>query len=153
MPPLLFITLLFVAGTVARTKLPLPLPVWLAAATLALILGLISLRARKNTLALATLAVLVFFSGGVRTSLALLPERSLAPLAGSHVVLEGVVTGPAEQSADGTNYVLAVHRAGGGDTLVPAGGRVLVRDLRPAGRPVYAYGDVLRVKGVLARPR
>ncbi|BCV24547.1 DNA internalization-related competence protein ComEC/Rec2 [Gelria sp. Kuro-4] len=153
MPPLVTLTLLFIAGTVARVKLPFPSAVWLGAAALALVLGLFFLTRERRCSALIALLLLAFFSGGVRTSLALLPERSLAPLAGSHVTLEGVVVRPAEQGQAGTNYVLAVRLAGAGEALAPARGLVLVRDLRPPGRPVYAYGDVLRVKGVLARPR
>lgn len=153
MPPLVTLTLLFAFGIIVCRLAPLAFPFWLVAAVLALAVGFVCLARGKRQGAVLVLIVLTFFGGGLRTSLALLPDTALAPLAGSHVTLEGIVIRPAEESETGTTYVLAVRRAGTGENLFPARGLVLVRDLRPAREPPYQYGDILRVQGVLARPR
>lgn len=153
MPPLVSLTLLFATGVVVAVRFGLPLPYWLGGATLALFCGLISLGRGARRAALLALVTLAFFAGALRVSLALLPDKELMPLVGSHVVLEGVVSRLPEESETGTTYVLAVRMAGRAGELRPARGLVLVRDLRPGPRPRYVYGDVLRVQGVLARPQ
>lgn len=153
MPPLVTLTLLFSFGIIVCRLAPLAFPFWLGAAVLALAAGFTcALRTRRRGAVLALIA-LAFFGGGLRTSLALLPETTLEPLAGGRVTLEGVVVRPAEESEAGTTYVLAVRLAGKGESLVPARGLVLVRDLRPVREPAYQYGDILRARGVLSRPR
>lgn len=153
MPPLVTLTLFFSFGIIVCRLAPLTFPFWLGAAVFALAVGLLCLSRTRRRGAVLALIALTFLGGGLRTSLALLPDSVLEPLAGSHVTLEGLVVRPPEESEAGTTYVLAVRLAGTGQNLLPARGLVLVRDLRPGQAPAYQYGDILRVRGVLARPR
>jgi competence protein ComEC len=153
MPPLITLTLIFAAGIITAVHLALPVPLWLGTAGAIFIIGFYCLLARRRQGLILTLLLLTFLLGGLRAGLALLPEQTLAPFVGSEVLLEGVLVGEPQATASGSSYILKTRLAGRGEELTTVKGLVIVFDRRPLQEIEYSYGDLLRVKGTLLRPR
>lgn len=149
MPALIAIALAFAAGILVSRQLPFNF--WLISTAALVIIGIWTVGQRKRQAASVAILLLAFLAGALRLGMADLRTDELAPYTDKTVVIEGTVVSEAESTSLGSTYVLAV-RLVGQDQLYPATGRVLLRDLRLE-KETYGYGDLVRVRGKLVRPR
>jgi len=132
-------------------------PSWLFPAAIALFLTILLLIRSRPAARLVAALVLFVLLGAWRYDVHPF-ERCLGPtdLASYHpgdegawATIEGVVSGYADERDRGTRYQLDVERAVIDGQPQQVRGRVLIEAAR---RPRYAYGDRLRVNGVLLTP-
>lgn len=151
--PLVYLALAFAAGIWSTGLFALPVRIslllcalFLAAAAVGYFFHLHDKCVRGMVLCL--FFCLGFFQAGLATFN--LQSTGISAYTGHYVTLEGVVSAEADLRENGAYYRLDVRRLIRGKEDRPLSAAVLVR--APAAAPVYAYGDYLRLSGLLMRP-
>lgn len=148
--PLVVLTCFFIAGILLSGGVAVPPGMAIVACGLLFLLSLIGYAVtwRGNRWVIFLLFLFIGFIFG-RLSV---PQANPAILeyAGHRVTLEGVVSGEPDLRPDRVYYNLDLTQVILGEERRTVYSRVLVR--APVPGPVYSYGDILRIHGLLTRP-